>query len=105
MRYEIYNHLKFYMFSRLIIYIYWQLKLHRKVHFHENILKFYGITKTETSKYIKKIVFIKITYFLFDITFFFSDMIHQMNNYTLVLEYADGGTLKTYLDEHFNELE
>ena len=28
-----------------------------------------------------------------------------MNNYALVLEYADGGTLKTYLDGHFNELE
>ncbi|PKY25426.1 HCP-like protein [Rhizophagus irregularis] len=28
-----------------------------------------------------------------------------MNNYSLVLEYADNGTLKTYLDEHFNELE
>ena len=28
-----------------------------------------------------------------------------MNNYTLVLEYADSGTLQTYLDEHFNELE
>ena len=28
-----------------------------------------------------------------------------MNNYTLVLEYADSDTLKTYLNEHFNELE
>ena len=28
-----------------------------------------------------------------------------MNNYGLVLEYADGGTLKTYLVEHFDELE
>ena len=28
-----------------------------------------------------------------------------MNKYTLVLEYADSGTLKTYLDQHFNELE
>ena len=25
--------------------------------------------------------------------------------YTLVLEYADNGTLKTYLSEHFNELD
>ena len=24
--------------------------------------------------------------------------------YSLVLEYADGGTLKTYLSEHFDEL-
>ena len=28
-----------------------------------------------------------------------------MINYTLVLEYADGGTLETYLREHFSELE
>ena len=28
-----------------------------------------------------------------------------MNNYGLVLEYADSGTLKNYLEEHFNELE
>lgn len=28
-----------------------------------------------------------------------------MNNYTLVLEYANNGTLNTYLCEHFNELE
>ena len=28
-----------------------------------------------------------------------------MINYTLVLEYADGGTLETYLNEHFSELE
>lgn len=27
-----------------------------------------------------------------------------MNKYTLILEYADGGTLKAYLDKHFNEL-
>lgn len=28
-----------------------------------------------------------------------------MNCYTLVLEYANGGTLNKYLSEHFNELE
>ena len=28
-----------------------------------------------------------------------------MNHYSLVLEYADGGTLKTYLNEYFDELE
>lgn len=27
-----------------------------------------------------------------------------MNKYVLVLEYADNGTLDTYLNEHFNEL-
>jgi len=28
-----------------------------------------------------------------------------MNEYALVLEYADGGTLKTYLREHFHKLD
>ena len=28
-----------------------------------------------------------------------------MKKYLLVLEYADSGTLKTYLSEHFNELD
>ncbi|CAB5368650.1 unnamed protein product [Rhizophagus irregularis] len=59
-----------------------ELKLHRHVHFHANIIKFYGVTFKEQT-----------------------DAINQMNNYSLVLEYADNGTLKTYLDEHFNELE
>lgn len=27
-----------------------------------------------------------------------------MNNYTLVLEYADSGTLKTYLNDHLMNL-
>jgi serine/threonine protein kinase len=27
-----------------------------------------------------------------------------MNKYVLVLEYADSGTLDTYLNEHFNQL-
>ena len=27
-----------------------------------------------------------------------------LEKYSLVLEYADSGTLKTYLDRHFNEL-
>lgn len=28
-----------------------------------------------------------------------------MTKYSLVMEYADGGTLNTFLKEHFNELE
>ena len=30
---------------------------------------------------------------------------HQMKRYSLVLEYADSGTLNAYLDKHFNELD
>ncbi|CAB4427667.1 unnamed protein product [Rhizophagus irregularis] len=51
------------------------LKLHIDVNFHENIIKFCGITKTKTD---------------------------QTSDYILVLEYANSGTLKTYLKEHFN---
>ncbi|RIA86515.1 kinase-like domain-containing protein, partial [Glomus cerebriforme] len=55
-----------------------ELKLHRIVDIHENILRFYGITY---------------------------DTINQTKEYSLVLEYADSGTLSTYLKDHFNELD
>ncbi|RGB37276.1 kinase-like domain-containing protein [Rhizophagus diaphanus] len=48
--------------------------MQQNVDSHENILRFYGITKFETIKY------------------------------SLVLDYADGGTLRAYLKKHFNEL-
>ncbi|CAB4438016.1 unnamed protein product [Rhizophagus irregularis] len=51
-----------------------EIKLQKRVDFHENIIRFYGITKAEAEKY------------------------------SLVLEYADDGTLKTYLNNHFNGL-
>ncbi|RIA83962.1 kinase-like domain-containing protein [Glomus cerebriforme] len=53
-----------------------EIKLQKELIFHENIVRFYGITKVETEK-----------------------------KYSLVLEYADSGTLKTYLNIHFNELD
>ena len=31
--------------------------------------------------------------------------VHLEGKYSLVLEYADSGTLKTYLSKHFNELD
>jgi serine/threonine protein kinase len=34
----------------------------------------------------------------------FSGMALQMNKHILVLEYAESGTLNTYLNKHFNEL-
>ncbi|CAB4473015.1 unnamed protein product [Rhizophagus irregularis] len=58
-----------------------ELKLHKLINSHENILRFYGITKVDT------------------------DAVYQMNKYCLVLEYADSGTLNDYLDKHFNELD
>ena len=51
--------------------------------------------------FVKYVVFIVINNLIFAI-FFASD---QLINYSLVLEYADSGTLKSYLKESFNELE
>ncbi|GET02861.1 kinase-like domain-containing protein [Rhizophagus clarus] len=58
-----------------------EINLHKKVDLHPNILKFYGIIKIE------------------------ADVIHQMDSYFLVLEYADSGTLESYLSNHFDELD
>jgi len=58
-----------------------ELKIQREVDFHANILRFYGISKLRTG------------------------LIHQMNKYLLVMEYADGGALHTYLGENFNRLD
>ena len=55
--------------------------MHREVDFHSNILRFYGISKLET------------------------DLVNRMNEYLLVLEYADGDTLHSYLKENFDKLE
>ena len=49
--------------------------------FHQNVLRFYGISKLETG------------------------LVNRMNKYLLVLEYADGGSLYSYLKENFNKLE
>ena len=49
--------------------------------FHQNILRLYGISKLETG------------------------LVNQMNKYLLVLEYADGGSLYSYLKENFSKLE
>ncbi len=36
---------------------------------------------------------------------FYLDAIYNMSKYLLVLEYADSGTLSTYLNKYFNELD
>ncbi|CAB4390485.1 unnamed protein product [Rhizophagus irregularis] len=55
-----------------------ELKLHRSVDCHENIIRLYGITNVK-----------------FD----------AIQNCSFVLEYADSGTLNTYLTDHFSELD
>ncbi|CAI2179900.1 9897_t:CDS:2, partial [Funneliformis geosporum] len=59
-----------------------EIKLHKRVDFHQNIIRFFGITRERAA-----------------------NSVHQMNKYSLVLEYADGGTLNAYLDKHFNDLD
>ena len=36
---------------------------------------------------------------------FLSDTTHQTKKYSLVLEYANGGTLNNYLNKNFNKLD
>ncbi|UZO03556.1 uncharacterized protein OCT59_023963 [Rhizophagus irregularis] len=55
-----------------------ELNLQREVDFHENIIRFCGITTANQDDNSKK--------------------------YLLVMEYADSGTLRNYLSEHFDSL-
>ncbi|RGB31985.1 kinase-like domain-containing protein [Rhizophagus diaphanus] len=59
-----------------------ELKLQREVDFHSNIIRFYGIVRIESE-----------------------NIIHQTKNYLLVMEYADGGTLRDYLNKNFSRLD
>ncbi|CAB4398614.1 unnamed protein product [Rhizophagus irregularis] len=54
-----------------------ELKIQREIDFHPNILRFYGISRLE----------------------------NQMNKFSLIIEYADSGSLHSYLKENFNKLE
>ncbi|RGB36753.1 kinase-like domain-containing protein [Rhizophagus diaphanus] len=58
-----------------------ELKLQREMQFHDNVIKFYGITKFESDNP--------------------DDLLKK---YSLVMEYADSGTLKNYLKKNFNNL-
>ncbi|GBC42884.2 kinase-like domain-containing protein [Rhizophagus irregularis DAOM 181602=DAOM 197198] len=55
-----------------------ELKLQREIDFHENIIRFYGITTENQSNNSKK--------------------------YLLVMEYANNGTLRSYLNRCFKDL-
>ena len=55
--------------------------MQREIDYHANILRFYGISKLE------------------------GDLINQTNNYLLIVEYANGGSLCSYLKENFSKLE
>ncbi|UZO03468.1 uncharacterized protein OCT59_023875 [Rhizophagus irregularis] len=57
-----------------------EIQLQREVDFHDNVISFYGITATTSSKE------------------------NQRKKYMLVMEYADNGTLRKYLKENFENL-
>ncbi len=57
------------------------------------------------SIYIKNFLIVELFDFSLIFSFFTADTIHQTKRYSLVLEYADSGTLNAYLNEHFNELD
>ncbi|GBC02298.1 hypothetical protein RclHR1_04550005 [Rhizophagus clarus] len=58
-----------------------EVKLQRDVDFHNNVIRFYGMTILDQDNEDE-----------------------QLQKYLLVMEYADGGTLQQYLSRHFNEL-
>ncbi|GBC05372.1 hypothetical protein RclHR1_00620012 [Rhizophagus clarus] len=58
-----------------------ELKLQREIQFHRNIIKFYGLTKIETE-----------------------NQTIPFQNYMLVMEYADNGSLRNYLKKNFHNL-
>ncbi|RGB36616.1 kinase-like domain-containing protein [Rhizophagus diaphanus] len=68
----------FFNFNNMAKEIANEFKLQREVDFHENIIRFYGITTEIQSDNSKK--------------------------YLLVMEYAGSGTLRNYLSEHFEIL-
>ncbi|GET58675.1 kinase-like domain-containing protein [Rhizophagus irregularis DAOM 181602=DAOM 197198] len=57
-----------------------ELKIQREVDFHDNIIRCHGITKFESENHDNGI------------------------NYMLVMEYADGGSLRNYLKNNFSKL-
>ncbi|GBB93565.1 hypothetical protein RclHR1_21990003 [Rhizophagus clarus] len=58
--------------------IVYELKIQREVHFHDNIISFYGIT--------------------------IDDQNYSSKKYKLVMEYADSGTLRKYLEKNISRL-
>ncbi|RGB34716.1 kinase-like domain-containing protein [Rhizophagus diaphanus] len=57
-----------------------ELKIQRKIDYHDNIIRCHGITKFESTES------------------------HINNNYMLVMEYANNGSLRSYLEKNFGKL-
>ncbi|PKC06954.1 kinase-like protein [Rhizophagus irregularis] len=58
-----------------------ELALHREIQFHDNVIKLFGVTILTSD-----------------------NKIGRSKNYLLVMEYADGGSLRNYLKENFSNL-
>ncbi|EXX71914.1 uncharacterized protein OCT59_019037 [Rhizophagus irregularis] len=58
-----------------------EIQLLNEIHLHANIIKFVGITKRKNNEF------------------------NNDSDYSLILEYADGGTLRNYLKENFDKLD
>ena len=81
-----------------------QIKLQKRVDFHENILRFHGITKMrENSMFLYVLYILLIKIFFNELNFNAYLDINQ--EYALVLEYADSDTLNTYLRRNSDKLE
>ncbi|CAB4427441.1 unnamed protein product [Rhizophagus irregularis] len=77
------EHIKYYEykeFSNFQEIVVRELRIHRIVDFHDNIICFHGITKFESVDH------------------------DNYTNYMLVLEYADCGSLQNYLENNFSKL-
>ncbi|CAB4438333.1 unnamed protein product [Rhizophagus irregularis] len=60
-----------------------EIELQRNLDFHNNIIRFYGITKHESNT---------------------ENILNPTKDYLLVMEYADSGTLRDYLKNNFHRL-
>ncbi|CAG8756564.1 15511_t:CDS:2, partial [Acaulospora morrowiae] len=93
-----------------------ELKMHRKVDYHPNILRFYGLSKGNNDYYnFFYVLAIETNHHLppssihssfnnlnSHILFIHKDVCSK--KYLLVLEYADGGTLRQYLKQNHSSL-
>jgi hypothetical protein len=48
-----------------------QVKLHKKVDLHENILRFYGITKIETGNYYNILKYFNLRFYILKLNYIF----------------------------------
>ena len=93
----------FFQFNVFILnfkFVFIQLKIQREVDFHDNIIRCLGITKSDSGT-TNILLLTEILYNLIIISYLLEN---NVNNYMLVLEYANGGSLRSYLKANFGGL-